>query len=63
MSELFWAVLFAVLGTLIALICLIHTSPITMTAFFFIGMPFYLAGGILYALDILSKLKRRLQSR
>ncbi len=59
MSELFWAVFFAVLGTIITLTCLIYTSPITMTAFFFIGLPSYGVGALLYVIDILFKLKLR----
>lgn len=63
MSKLSLAVIFSISGTIVALICLLHTSPITMTAFFFIGLPCYGVSVALYVSDIVSKLKLRLRSR
>ena len=63
MNKLTWAVIFAIAGTGVALICLIYTSVITMTAFFFIGLPCYGISQALYVIDILSVLKSRVRFR
>ncbi len=63
MSKLTWAVILSVGGTLVAVICLLYTSPITMTAFFFIGLPCYVLSQALYVIDILSMLKSRFRSQ
>lgn len=63
MKKLYPAVLFAIIGTIVSLICLIYTSPLTMTAFFFIGLPCYGVSNALYVIDILSMLKLRFRSR
>ena len=62
-NKLYWAILFAIAGTLVALVCLIYTSPITMTAFFFIGLPCYGISQALYVINILSVLKSRVRFR
>ncbi|HLD73531.1 MAG TPA: hypothetical protein VJB34_01350 [Bdellovibrionota bacterium] len=62
MDKRFVAIIFVILGTIVSLICLIHTTPITMTAFFFISLPCYVLSNLLYVIDILSKLAQRLHS-
>lgn len=53
------AVILVIVGTIISLICLIHTTPITMTVFFFIGLPSYVLSNLLYIIDIFSTLAKR----
>ena len=62
-SKLTWAVIFSLIGTIVALICLLYTSALTMTAFFFIGLPCYGLSQALYVIDILSMLKSRFRSQ
>lgn len=45
------------LGFLLALPCIVDTTPITMVLFFFVGVPFLGLGFLLYAYALLSDLR------
>ncbi len=46
-----------ILGTALSIVCLIKTTPVTMTAFFFIGIPSFILGLILWAIVVVRDLK------
>ncbi len=46
-----------ILGTALSIACLIKTTPVTMTAFFFIGIPSFALGLILWAIIVVRDLK------
>lgn len=45
------------LGTVSAIACLVKTTALTMTLFFFVGVPCLAAGFILYVTAVLKDLK------
>lgn len=51
------ALLAAAVGTALAVLCFATTTPATMTLFFFVGIPAYLAGMGLYAWAVIRDLK------
>ena len=51
------ALLASGLGMVATLLCLIDTTPITMTLFFAVGIPLFVAGFLLYALAVLKDLR------
>lgn len=46
------------IGYMLTVPCLVDTTPITMTIFFAFGIPFFAAGFLLYAYDVLRDLRR-----
>ncbi len=52
------ALLLSGLGLAVTLPCLIDTTPITMTAFFMLGIPLFAAGFLLYAAAVLKDLRQ-----
>ncbi len=46
------------LGLFATIPCLLDTTPITMTAFFFLGIPFLMAGFIVYLYTVIRDLRR-----
>lgn len=48
MNEIRAMIVFATLGLLTTLVCLIKTTPLTMTAFFAIGLPCFGLGILAY---------------
>lgn len=49
-------------GMLVTFLCLILTTPITMTLFFFIALPCFGLGIMLYTIDIAARIVRRTKS-
>ena len=45
------------LGTAASVACLVKTTPLTMTLFFFIGLPGFAIGFVLWAMMVLKDLK------
>jgi len=45
------------LGFLLAVPCIIETTPITMCAFFFLGIPLFGVGFLLYAYSVFKDLR------
>ncbi|MGH7923103.1 MAG: hypothetical protein ACREQH_00765 [Candidatus Binatus sp.] len=45
------------LGFLLAIPCIIHTTPITMCLFFFFGIPLFGVGFLLYAYSVFKDLR------
>lgn len=45
-------------GMLLAILCLIKTTPVTMTVFSFIGVPLFLAGGAVYLSQVFQAFRR-----
>jgi len=45
------------LGFLLAIPCIIETTPITMMVFFFIGVPLFALGFLLYAYSVFKDLR------
>jgi hypothetical protein len=46
------------LGVLATLPCLLHTTPITMTIFFVVGIPLFVAGFLIYVGTVIADLRR-----
>jgi hypothetical protein len=46
------------LGVLATLPCLLHTTPITMTIFFVMGIPLFAAGFLIYVGSVIADLRR-----
>ncbi len=59
-QRILW--MLAGIGYGMTFLCLIFTTPITMTLFFFIGLPSFGLGIMLYTIDIAARLVRRTKS-
>ncbi|MBV8137600.1 MAG: hypothetical protein JO121_18530 [Deltaproteobacteria bacterium] len=51
------ALIFNLLGFALSIPCIIATTPITMCIFFFLGLPFFAVGFLLYAYSVFVDLR------
>lgn len=52
------ALMLAALGSVFTVICFLKTTPMTMTLFFFIGIPAYGIGMLLYLWAVIQDLRQ-----
>jgi hypothetical protein len=52
-----WALMANALGFLLSIPCLLHTTPINMVVFFFVSVPLFAVGFLLYMMAVITDLR------